>query len=151
MRVQAIRLLKAHRSVQACEEAPPAKRQPLYSMWADFEEKHGLARHCFAVFDKAVAAVPKDERAAVYRLYAAKAKALVGIPKVCFLGSNGGSSEAHGVTSKANDNAGVTFCALHDPDLPLICSFGLHAFGGFCSALVSCSSASCSALFAQGS
>ena len=68
--------------LQACEEAPPAKRKQFYSMWADFEERHGLARHCFAVYERAAAAVPKKERAEVYRLFVAKAKALVGIPKV---------------------------------------------------------------------
>jgi hypothetical protein len=68
--------------LQACEEAPPEKRKPLFLMWADFEERHGLARHCFTVYDKAAKAVPKNERVEVYRLYGAKAKALVGIPKV---------------------------------------------------------------------
>ena len=68
--------------MQACEEAPPDKRKQFYLMWADFEEKYGLARHCFGVYEKAARAVPKAERAAVYRLFVAKAKELMGIPKV---------------------------------------------------------------------
>lgn len=51
-------------------------------MHADFEEKHGLARHCYAVYERAARAVPKEERAEVYRLFADRAQALSGIPKV---------------------------------------------------------------------
>ena len=72
------------RQLQACEEAPPDKRKQFYLMWADFEEKYGLARHCFGVYEKAARAVPKAERAAVYRLFVVKAKELMGIPKVHF-------------------------------------------------------------------
>jgi pre-mRNA-splicing factor SYF1 len=68
--------------VQACEGAPPEKRKPLYMMWAAFEEEYGLARHCYSVYHRAAHAVPAEQRAEVYRVFVAKAKALSGIPKV---------------------------------------------------------------------
>jgi hypothetical protein len=68
--------------VQACEEAPADKCKQFYLMWAAFEEKHGLARHCFSVFERAVRAVPRSERANIFRVFISKAQALNGIPKV---------------------------------------------------------------------
>lgn len=67
---------------QACEDAPPDKRKQFYLMHADFEEKYGLARHCFGVYERATKAVPKEDRAEVYRLFADRAQKLNGIPKV---------------------------------------------------------------------
>lgn len=67
---------------QATAEAPPDKRKALYFMWADYEERYGLARHCFGVYEAAAAAVPKAERRDVYLLFVDKARALVGVPKV---------------------------------------------------------------------
>jgi pre-mRNA-splicing factor SYF1 len=67
---------------QACEDAPPKKRKQFYLMHADFEEKYGLARHCYSVYEAAAKAVPKEERVEVYRLYADRAQKMNGIPKV---------------------------------------------------------------------
>lgn len=67
---------------QACEDAPEAKRKQFYLMHADFEEKYGLARHCYNVYEAAAKAVPKAERAEVFRLFADRAQKLNGIPKV---------------------------------------------------------------------
>lgn len=68
--------------MQACEEAPPEKRKQFFLMHADFEEKFGLARHCFTVYERAAKGVPKEERVEVFRLFADRAQKLSGIPKV---------------------------------------------------------------------
>lgn len=72
----------AARTLQASEEAPPEKRKQFFLMHADFEEKHGLSRHCYSVYERAAKAVPQEERAEVYRLFADRAQKLSGIPKV---------------------------------------------------------------------
>jgi hypothetical protein len=51
-------------------------------MWAAFEEEYGLARHVYSVYGKAARAVPREQRAEVYRTFVAKARMLSGIPKV---------------------------------------------------------------------
>lgn len=51
-------------------------------MHADFEEKYGLARHCYNVYERAAKGVPKEERVEVFRLFADRAQKLSGIPKV---------------------------------------------------------------------
>jgi pre-mRNA-splicing factor SYF1 len=67
---------------QAEEEAPPAKRKQFYLMHAELEERYGLARHCYAVYERAMRAVPREERADIFRLFADRAQKLSGIPKV---------------------------------------------------------------------
>lgn len=51
----------------------------LYVMYADVEEKYGLARRCITVYDRAVKSVSDEERMSMYQLYIQKAIHMFGI------------------------------------------------------------------------
>lgn len=66
---------------QAVETAPPECARVLYLMYANFEEKHGLARHTMHVYDRASRVVPDDQKAGVFNLYVRKAAKFFGITR----------------------------------------------------------------------
>jgi pre-mRNA-splicing factor SYF1 len=66
---------------QAVENVPPANARVLYLMYAEFEEKHGMARHTMHIYDRATRAVPDDQKSGVFNLYIRKAAQFFGITK----------------------------------------------------------------------
>lgn len=67
---------------QAIKSAPAKFAKPLYIQYAAFEETHGMLRNVMAIFDRAVDAVPEDERLSVYTAYVKKAQRFFGVAKV---------------------------------------------------------------------
>jgi pre-mRNA-splicing factor SYF1 len=66
---------------QAVEAAPPASARLLYLMYAEFEEKHGMARHVMHIYDRACRAVPDEEKAQLFHLYLRKAALFFGVTR----------------------------------------------------------------------
>ncbi|KAF9918455.1 pre-mRNA-splicing factor syf1 [Lobosporangium transversale] len=58
----------------------PAKyAKPLYLMYGELEETHGLARHAMSIYDRATKAVASEDRADMYHFYIAKAATMFGV------------------------------------------------------------------------
>eukprot|EP00038_Savillea_parva_P026092 m.51348 g.51348 ORF g.51348 m.51348 type:complete len:862 (+) comp7299_c0_seq1:235-2820(+) len=51
----------------------------VYLLYANFEEKYGLARHAMKVYERATAAVPKAERHEIWKLYILRVSAIFGV------------------------------------------------------------------------
>ncbi len=66
---------------QAVERVPAAHAKTLYIMYADFEERFGLARRAMAVYDRATRAVPQEEQYVMFLLYIARATDLFGVTR----------------------------------------------------------------------
>lgn len=66
---------------QAVERVPAAHAKTLYIMYADFEERFGLARRAMAVYDRATRAVPPEEQYVMFLLYIARATDLFGVTR----------------------------------------------------------------------
>eukprot|EP01091_Cochliopodium_minus_P008222 TRINITY_DN1820_c0_g1_i2.p1 TRINITY_DN1820_c0_g1~~TRINITY_DN1820_c0_g1_i2.p1 ORF type:complete len:668 (-),score=225.36 TRINITY_DN1820_c0_g1_i2:59-2062(-) len=66
---------------QAIEEIPPSDSKTFFIMYADFEEKFGLARHAMYVYDKATKNVQVDDRYMMYLLYISRATEFFGITR----------------------------------------------------------------------
>jgi pre-mRNA-splicing factor SYF1 len=66
---------------QAVERVPPTHAKTLYIMYADFEERFGLARRAMAVYDRATRAVPPEEQYVMFLLYIARATDLFGVTR----------------------------------------------------------------------
>ncbi len=66
---------------QAVEKVPPEHAKTLFIMYADFEERFGLARHAMAVYDRATRAVPTDEQYVMFLLYVARATDFFGVTR----------------------------------------------------------------------
>jgi pre-mRNA-splicing factor SYF1 len=65
---------------QAVASAPPDCAKPLYLLFAELEEKHGLIRHVMAVFGRAVGAVEKKkDMYDMYLRWLAKAEQYLGL------------------------------------------------------------------------
>ena len=67
---------------QVLEQAPREEAKAYYLAYADLEENHGLGRRALAVLDRAVRAVPREEKKGVLDLYISKAASMVGISRV---------------------------------------------------------------------
>ena len=66
---------------QAVEKVPPQHAKTLFIMYADFEERFGLARHAMAVYDRATRAVPPEEQYVMFLLYVARATDFFGVTR----------------------------------------------------------------------
>jgi pre-mRNA-splicing factor SYF1 len=66
---------------QACEHAPAENARILYLMYAELEERFGLARHAMHVYDKACRAVSGDEKPRLFNIYIAKATEFFGVTR----------------------------------------------------------------------
>ena len=64
---------------QALDGVDPQFAKRIYLLYAQFEEKHGLARHAMAVYQRATAAVPKKERNEIWNLYIDRTSATFGV------------------------------------------------------------------------
>ena len=54
---------------QCLETCPEQFAKPIYLLYAKLEEQHGMARHAMAVYNRAVDAVEKPERFAIFNVY----------------------------------------------------------------------------------
>lgn len=66
---------------QAIERVPPEHAKTIYIMYADFEERYGLARHAMSVYDRAARAVPPEEQYVMYLLYIERATDFFGVSR----------------------------------------------------------------------
>ncbi|KAG0267367.1 Pre-mRNA-splicing factor SYF1 [Mortierella polycephala] len=64
---------------QALEKVPAKYAKPLYLMYGNLEETHGLARHAMSIYDRATKAVAPEDRAEMFHFYIAKAAAMFGV------------------------------------------------------------------------
>ncbi|GAA5861780.1 hypothetical protein JCM1840_005267 [Sporobolomyces johnsonii] len=65
---------------QALESCPPKFCKPLYLLYGQLEEEHGLAKRAMAVYDRATKAVEPKDRMEMFTYYIAKATANFGLP-----------------------------------------------------------------------
>ncbi|WIA16429.1 hypothetical protein OEZ85_013118 [Tetradesmus obliquus] len=66
----------------ALKDCPPEQAKPLFLEYAALEEQHGLARHAMQVYERAIPAVPKEQRLSILELYVSRATDFFGIAKV---------------------------------------------------------------------
>ena len=66
---------------QCLETCPEQYAKTIYLLYAKLEEQHGLARHAMAVYDRAVDAVEKSERFAVFNIYLKKGAEIYGVTR----------------------------------------------------------------------
>ncbi|KAI5477842.1 pre-mRNA-splicing factor SYF1 [Pseudohyphozyma bogoriensis] len=65
---------------QALEKCPPKFAKPLFLLYGQLEEEHGLAKRAMAVYDRATEAVESADRMEMFTYYIAKATANFGLP-----------------------------------------------------------------------
>jgi pre-mRNA-splicing factor SYF1 len=66
---------------QAVTGCPPSEAALIYTMYADYEERHGSVRHAMAVHDRATGAVDKEHLYETYLAYIRKAEEFYGAPR----------------------------------------------------------------------
>lgn len=54
---------------QALEKCPPKSCKPLFLMYAQLEEEHGLAKRAMAIYDRAAQVIADDDKFQVYSLF----------------------------------------------------------------------------------
>ncbi|KAG8927430.1 pre-mRNA-splicing factor syf1 [Tulasnella sp. 417] len=65
---------------QALEQCPQKHCKPLFLMYAQLEEEHGLAKRSMSILDRACQAVADEGKFEMYTVYIAKATANFGLP-----------------------------------------------------------------------
>lgn len=65
---------------QALEKCPPKSCKPLFLMYAQLEEDHGLAKRAMSIFDRATQVVADEDKFEMFTIYIAKATANYGLP-----------------------------------------------------------------------
>ncbi|CED82167.1 spliceosome complex protein [Phaffia rhodozyma] len=65
---------------QALEKCPDNLCKPLFLMFAQLEEEHGLAKRAMAIYDRATRAVKSEDKFEMFTIYIAKAAANFGLP-----------------------------------------------------------------------
>lgn len=66
---------------QGIEKVPAEFAKTLYIMYADFEERFGLARNAMAIYERATRAVLPEEQYTMYLLYIARATEFFGVSR----------------------------------------------------------------------
>ena len=66
---------------QCLENCPEKYAKTIYLLYAKLEEQHGLARHAMAVYERAVNAVEKSEKMAIFNIYLKKAAEIYGVTR----------------------------------------------------------------------
>lgn len=66
---------------QAIDKIPKEHAKTIYIMYADFEERYGLARHAMSVYDRATRAVLPEEQYVMFLLYIARATDFFGVTR----------------------------------------------------------------------
>jgi pre-mRNA-splicing factor SYF1 len=64
---------------QALGGCPPKFAKPLYLLYSNLEEKHGLARHAMRIYERATRAVSDEDRFEMFEFYITKSAAGFGI------------------------------------------------------------------------
>ena len=81
-RYKGTKIERARDLFEQCLEKIPAKYcKALYLLYAQMEEKYGLARHALQVYSRATKAVPPDEKLDMYNVYLKHASQMCGIMK----------------------------------------------------------------------
>ncbi|SCZ96547.1 BZ3500_MvSof-1268-A1-R1_Chr8-2g10286 [Microbotryum saponariae] len=65
---------------QALQDCPAKFTKPLFLLYGQLEEEHGLAKRAMAVYDRATRAVESKDRMEMFTYYIAKATANFGLP-----------------------------------------------------------------------
>ncbi|KAF7984981.1 hypothetical protein HWV62_9944 [Athelia sp. TMB] len=65
---------------QALEKCPAKSCKPLFLMYAQLEEEHGLAKRAMAIYDRATQVVADEAKFEMFTIYIAKATANYGLP-----------------------------------------------------------------------
>ncbi|KAH0564460.1 pre-mRNA-splicing factor syf1 homolog [Cotesia glomerata] len=66
---------------QCLEHCPPKYAKVFYLLYAKLEEEYGLARHAMNVYDRAIKAVPTEEKFELFNIYIKKVAEIYGMPK----------------------------------------------------------------------
>merc|ERR1719158_2608291 len=66
---------------QCLDTCPEKFAKNIFLLYAKLEEEHGMARHAMAVYDRAVSAVEKSERFAVFNIYLRKGAEIYGVTR----------------------------------------------------------------------
>jgi pre-mRNA-splicing factor SYF1 len=66
---------------QCLEGAPPSHCKLILLMYAELEERHGLARHALAIYDRACRQVSPDDQPQLYQIYLGRATDLFGVTR----------------------------------------------------------------------
>jgi pre-mRNA-splicing factor SYF1 len=66
---------------QAVTGCPPSEAAPLYKLYAEMEETHGMVRHAMAIYDRATDAVADGDKYELYLTYVRKAEEYYGAPR----------------------------------------------------------------------
>jgi len=64
---------------QALNGCPPKFAKPLYLLYGNLEEQHGLARHAMRIYERATRAVSDEDRFEMFEFYLAKSASGFGI------------------------------------------------------------------------
>ncbi|RKP25068.1 hypothetical protein SYNPS1DRAFT_7404, partial [Syncephalis pseudoplumigaleata] len=64
---------------QALENCPAKHAKPLYLLYGQLEEEHGLAKNAMRIYDRATGAVAKEDRMEMYKFYIAKVSQTFGV------------------------------------------------------------------------
>jgi len=64
---------------QALDGCPPQFAKPLYLLYGDLEEKHGLARHAMRIYERATRAVSDEDRFEMFEYYITKSASGFGV------------------------------------------------------------------------
>ncbi|GJN94630.1 hypothetical protein Rhopal_007713-T1 [Rhodotorula paludigena] len=65
---------------QALETCPPKYCKPIFLLYGQLEEEHGLAKRAMAVYDRATRAVEPKDRMEIFTYYIARATSSFGLP-----------------------------------------------------------------------
>ncbi|KAF9001926.1 protein prenylyltransferase [Cyathus striatus] len=65
---------------QALEKCPAKSCKPIFLMYAQLEEDHGLAKRAMAIYDRATQVVADEDKFEMFTIYIAKATANFGLP-----------------------------------------------------------------------
>lgn len=66
---------------QACASVPPANAKVIYVMYANLEERYGLARHAMTLYERGAKVVVEADRLPLYTLYVARATEFFGVTR----------------------------------------------------------------------
>ncbi|KAI0256478.1 spliceosome complex protein [Lactifluus subvellereus] len=64
---------------QALEKCPPKSCKPIFLMYAQLEEEHGLAKRAMSIYDRATQVVENEDKFEMFTVYIAKAAANYGL------------------------------------------------------------------------
>ncbi|EMD38479.1 hypothetical protein CERSUDRAFT_135308 [Gelatoporia subvermispora B] len=65
---------------QALEKCPPKSCKPIFLMYAQYEEEHGLAKRAMSIYDRATQVVNDEDKFGLFTIYIAKATENYGLP-----------------------------------------------------------------------